>query len=124
MKRIILTLLVLAMFLPGLACAKILDHAPTKQMEGMENCHGMKDKSPSNGVMLFKDCMKSDLQTASDYPVIKKQVLEKQVFFIPVILQSLISFRGKANSQSTGPPHHFAALSYPPVFLTTLRLRI
>ena len=124
MKKLILSLLVFAMMLPGLACAEILHHAPAKQ-----SCHGMKQapaSSPS-GVMLFKDCAKSDLQKTSSVPVLKKPVFEKDYFSVPIVLGSLVSSDGHPSSfHATGPPfvRLTSDITHPPILLTSPRLRI
>ena len=126
MKKVIFSLLILVMMLPGLACANIMSHAPAKHMVGMLNCPGMNHKSTSQGIALFKDCSKADLQKVSDGSVLKKPVFAKEGFFTPSLISSLNFYPVRQAFYPTGPPFVRLTenLTYPPILLTVPRLRI
>lgn len=77
MRRFLSALLIFSMFLPGLACAEIMEHGGKPQAPAalqMQDCHGTQVQAEAEGVMLFKDCMKADLQSAGDGPLLEKPV--------------------------------------------------
>ncbi len=131
MKRFILSLLVLVMFTPSLACAKFMDHQKTPQphmtmmasAQGMPCCPEANQKSDA-GTRLFKDCAKIDLQHVGDVSLLKKADSAN----VPYILPQVLTADNLAISKGLlmhGPPalaENFR--SYPPVFLATQRLRI
>jgi hypothetical protein len=125
MKQFLLSLLVLAMFMPGMACAKFMDHAkPHMQMaQHMPCCPKAKN---SSATMLFKDCMKAELSLADNVPLLKKLDIAKPAF--PFILAHASGYNDFASTRIThASPFDRTAMLKPaplPLFLTTQRLRI
>lgn len=119
MKNLVLSLLVLVILLPGLACADIMRHASAKG-----HCHSMNHKVPPEGVKLFKDCARIDLQK-TDTSVLKKPVFEKQVFFVNAPAVTPLSVRYH-DVRTTGPPvkRLTSDVTHPSVLLISPRLRI
>jgi hypothetical protein len=134
MKKFLLSLLVLVMLTPGLACAKFVDNQksqkPHMAMAGMAKempcCPESDQKSGDISTMFFKDCAKIDLQHVKDGPLLKKVDLVK--ISPPYILAQDLTADNLAISgdrlihDPPDPPEIFQ--SYPPIFLATLRLRI
>ncbi len=121
--------MVLAMFTPGLACAQFMDyHKPhmAQMAKDMPCCPKSKSTSDMGG-MLFKDCMKVDLQHANDLPLLKKVDIAKHTFPAVQVLAFNEGFASISNRTARGPP--FERLSdlsesHLPIFLATQRLRI
>ncbi len=116
--------MVFAMFMPGLACAQFM--APQKSGTAAMPCCP-KSKTTPMGVMLFRDCMKIDLQQAHNPPLLKKMDIAKQIF--PIIQTPSLDkdfFSIKNYAVRGPPPERLSSLSAPtlPVFLATQRLRI
>lgn len=130
MKNFLLTLLIFAMFTPGLACAQFMQPHKTHMsmagtMRDMPCCPKPAQKECPGG-MFFKDCMKIDLQHTTDAPLVKKTDIVK---IVPYILPQDVmvhSFGILQASLIRGPPDppEIASLSSLPIFLTTQRLRI
>lgn len=132
MKKFLLTLLILVMFTPSLACAQFMQPQTQKQQrmamadmaKDMPCCPEDVQKSDMSG-MLFKDCAKVDLQHVNDAPLLKKVDTGK---VSPYILPQEVMTEGFGFSHGRlirGPPDPPEIIgSYPPIFLTTLRLRI
>lgn len=133
MKNFLLSLLVLVMFTPSLACAGFMDNPQSKKppmaMAGMAKempcCPKSTQKSDGMGTMLFKDCAKIDLQHVGDSLLLKKvDFVEISLYILP---QDLIgaNFELSQAHLIRGPPDSPEIFrSYPPIFLTTQRLRI
>ncbi len=132
MRKSLISLLMLLMLMPGLACGPFMDagkaHA-AQPMQGMENCPGMdgSQKTPDHeGKVFFKDCMKNDL-SGVDHTVLKTPDLGDKV--LVAIETATIPDFGFAppNAQTIrGPPPDWPAFSQiqPSILLTTRRLRI
>jgi hypothetical protein len=129
MKRFILSLMVLVMFTPGLACAQFMQHQQphmTQTAKDMPCCPKSKAASDMAG-MLFKDCMKIDLQHANGAPILKKVDIAKHTFPVVQILALNEGFGFVGNRTARGPPfERLSGLSetHLPIFLATQRLRI
>lgn len=114
------------MFMPGLACAEIMKaQKPHMAMaKDMPCCPKAPQKSDMGG-MLFKDCMKIDLQHAINAPLLKKIDSAK---ILPYILPQVTAndFGLSQARLIRGPPDppEIVRLSSLPVFLATQRLRI
>jgi hypothetical protein len=128
MKRFLLSLMVLVMFTPGLACAQFMQHQQS-HMAGMAKdmpcCP--KPKLPDCAGMLFKDCMKIDLQHTADTLLLKKQVPVKYGFdFATLVISPLAASIVEANAARAPPFERSLGVSQTnlPVFLATQRLRI
>jgi len=131
MRRFILSLMVLIMFTPGLACAQFMQHQQQQphmaQMAKDMPCCPKPAQKDCPGGMFFKDCMKIDLLHASDAPILKKVDIAKHTFPVVQILALNESFCFISNSTARGPPfERLSGLSetHLPIFLATQRLRI
>ncbi len=134
MRKFLISLLMLLMLMPGLACGPFMStgkaHA-AQPMQGMEDCHGMgmdkSQKAPDHeGKVFFKDCMKNDL-SGVDHTILKIPDLNGKILFTAWI--AIIPDFGFAppNAQTIrGPPPDWPAFSrtHPSILLTTQRLRI
>lgn len=128
MRRFLSLLMALVMLMPGLACANMMH----TQEPAAAHMHMAKDMpccpkhkpSPDSATMLMKDCMKVDLQQASDAPLLKKVDLVKYApFFIPpVTFQQNIGISEAKRARD--PPERRSVSLKSPVYLSTLRLRI
>jgi hypothetical protein len=134
MKRLLLSLLVVAMLLPGLACGSM----PCAQAAGMKKMqHHMAMKMPCShcpkekpnlhkDIMLMGDCSHTTLQTAGTQSLLPALDLLHHDFIAVIdmprpaqlALSGLYTIRGPPDG--TAPP----GAAYPPLFLSTLRLRI
>lgn len=91
----------------------------------MPCCPKSDQKSDDMSTMLFKDCAKIDLQQAGDTPLLKKvDIVKVSPYILP---QDLIAANFELSQAHLirgppDPPEIFR--SYPPIFLTTQRLRI
>ena len=136
MRKFLLSVLMLIMLTPSLACAMPVCAEPAQAAKPMAMsdipCHGMdhhsdkKEKKSSSG-MLMKDCMGLELQTADNGPVIYKPDISKDV---PVILafnvQPVSVWTSGNVSSIRGSPPDWPGHSQtkPSILLTTQRLRI
>lgn len=125
MKRILMTLMVLAMLTPSLACAGFMCCVQAQQEEQSQDtpCHKQEKQPPD--VMFMIDCANIDLQAASDITFVKKQISQPHDLFVlpeyvphsPANVIAAVGIRG--------PPRDIVlASSSAPVYLATLRLRI
>jgi len=130
MKHFLLSLMVLMMLTPGLACARFMPHhkasAPHMHMAKDMPCCPKQKTPPCDGTMLFKDCMHIDLQHTVDAPLLKKADIQK---YTPALFLSDAFGRGfnvMASRTARGPPPDRQAVlaESQPVYLATLRLRI
>lgn len=129
MKKVLLSLLILVMFTPSLACAQFMQvKKPHMAMAGMAKdmpcCPKSAQKSDMGG-MLFKDCAKIDLQHTTDAPLLKKvEIVKIPPYILPqdVTAHSFGVLQARLIRGPPDPPEIFR--SYPPIFLTTQRLRI
>lgn len=131
MKRILLSLMVLLMLMPGLACANMMHDqkqaAPMAGMSGDMPCCPKHKPAPDKGTMLMQDCMKVDLQQAADMPLMKKIDTVKHTY--PFILTQIANVNlvlVRSHTARGPPPNGPISLSevHNPVFLLTQRLRI
>lgn len=131
MKKFLLSLLVLVMFTPSLSCAQFMhEQKPQMAMAGMAKdmpCCPKPDQKKSDcpDTMLFKDCAGIDLQHVTDLPLLKKvDVVKISPYILPqdVMAQSYGLMQAHLIRGPPDPPEIFR--SYPPIFLTTQRLRI
>lgn len=125
MRKILLSLMMLVMLTPGMACGMALcahEAQAAPSAAGAMPCH---DSGSGNGVMLQNDCAKADLSMADAAAQVSKPDLSG-VFHaawadIPAGAHGILE---SSSAIIRGPPSFDAvALSYPPVFLTTLRIR-
>jgi hypothetical protein len=130
MKRFLVSLLMLVMVTPSLACGPFLcagkAHAAAISMQGMP-CHDMSTKQKqSNGPMLFKDCSHIDLQTSGDATVLKKPDFRSYaIAFITAVSATQPLLLPSGLKTIRGPPEWVElSQAYPPLYLTTQRLRI
>jgi hypothetical protein len=130
MKNFLLTLLVFVMLTPGLACAKMMPHENAhKAMAGMAkgmHCCPEPEHQSDMGTMLFKDCAKIDLQYVGDSQLLEKTDIVKAALPYSLaqdrIAGNLVPSQARFIRGPPDPPEVFS--SYPPIFLTTQRLRI
>ena len=122
MKRLLLTLLVLVMLTPSLACAGILCPPMSKAISADMPCC---PKCPhETGVKFFKDCSGIDLQSVSDHVVLNKQVMQSHDLFVMADSPRL-DFRIAVSQHGIrAPPLDYGRSSFPPIYLSTQRLRI
>jgi hypothetical protein len=126
MKRFLLSLMVLVMLTPGLACAQFMDNHKAPMAKTMSDCPKSKT-SPEKGMTFFKDCLKVDLQQASSAPLLKNPDIAKHSFPFVQVLALNKEFSSPGNHAARGPPFE-GRLSLSgtqlPIFLMTQRLRI
>ena len=132
MKKFLLSLLVLVMFTPSLACAGFMDgqkslkpHMAMSAAAREMPCCPKNTQKPDMGGMLFKDCAKIDLQHADNTPLLKKvDIVKVSPYILPqdMIAESLGILQAHLIRSPPDPPEIFR--SYPPIFLVTQRLRI
>ena len=125
MKRILMTLMVLVMLTPSLACANLLCCVTQKQEAPAQDMPCHKQEKQKSDVMFMKDCAKIDLQAATDVTFVKKQISQPHDLFVQAddVLRSPVNDVAAVGIR--GPPRDIVlASSSPPVYLATLRLRI
>ncbi|MBI3442094.1 MAG: hypothetical protein HY052_09900 [Proteobacteria bacterium] len=129
MKKFLLTLLVFVMFTPSLSCAQFMQtQKPHMAMAGMAKdmpCCPKADQKSDMGTKFFKDCAKIDLQQAGDGLLLKKvDSVQASPYILPqdLIAAQFEFSRAHFIHGPPDPPEIFR--SYPPIFLTTQRLRI
>jgi hypothetical protein len=123
MKRLLLTLMMLVMLTPSLACAKICcpdspKPSPSKEMP----CHHQDKKSSE--IKFMKDCAQIDLQGVADQSLVKKQLVQADDFFIPIEAAAIPFNHAVASHGIRAPPRRLGNFSPLPVYLSTQRLRI
>ena len=133
MRKVILRLLMLIMLTPSLACAMPVCAEQTGQAaeETQPPCAehhpgGSSDSKEDTKVKFLLDCMGVDLQKA-DTASIDKPILKVAMDgYILAALVPTASIPYKAVGIIRGPPPDWPVLSqtYPPIFLTTQRIRI
>ncbi|MBI4031894.1 MAG: hypothetical protein HY370_09475 [Proteobacteria bacterium] len=128
MRKFLLSLMMLVMLTPGMACGMAFCAHEAQAAAGDGNempCHDAGGKSGAGGVMLQNDCAKADLSTADDAAQVGKPDLSAG--FHIAWADAPVEPHGILKSSSAvirGPPlFNAAAASWPPVFLTTLRIR-
>ncbi len=134
MRKLLVTILMLVMLTPSLACAMPIcaDEAQAAAVEqpcaGHSGHHQSSEKKePVGKVNFLKDCMGVDLQVADDAASVKVPDLKKDTPFD----DSLVAYPAKiwpavAAIEIRGPPPDWLAflLTQPSILLTTQRLRI
>lgn len=122
MKRLLLTLLVLVMLTPSLACAGILCHPASKTVSMDMPCC---PKCPhETGVKFFKDCSGIDLQGVADHIVLKKPVMHSHDLFVLTEVPQLVFAVTVSQHGIRAPPLSYHLSNTPPIYLSTQRLRI
>lgn len=120
MKRLLLTLLVLVMLTPSLVCSGIL--CSKMAMADMPCCP---KQHKETGVKFFKDCSGIELQGVADHIVLNKQVFHSHDLFVLADATRLTPVAAVNNYAIRAPPPEFSvSSSFPPVYLSTQRLRI
>lgn len=127
MKRFLLSLMVLVMLTPGLACAQFMPQqkavAAHAQMPGDMPCCP-KPKVPHCHGLFMKDCMHIDMYHSTGAPLLKKVDIKKYSPAL-VLSDSRQGFTIAVNRAVHDPPERQSAFAEPqPVYLATLRLRI
>lgn len=137
MRRFLVHLLMLAVFLPGLTCGPFMAagtaHATaSQQMKNMPDCPGMamgkeassKKSADGNSTMLFKDCAKVDLYSA-DHAVLKKPDTGKAFFISWANIAPRPAFTPADFHAIRGPPPDWPEFSStgPSIILITQRFR-
>lgn len=126
MKKVLYTLMMIAMLTPALVCGSFICAKPAQAMEDMP-CHGEKqDDNEKHSLMFMKDCLKVELLQAGHGDTFQKPDIDisKVVYGAPDLLTGY-NFEPVASYNIRGPPTEtVAAGTYPPVYLTTQRLRI
>lgn len=126
MRQSLISLLMFVMFMPSLACGNLM-FAKKAQAAQETPCHGNVQKSNADeATMLFKDCARIDLSHADHGNTIQKPEIQiDKVFYALIDLSANSSFTPVRANQIRGPPIIAAASeTYPPLYLTTQRLRI
>lgn len=133
MKRILLSLLAIAMLVPGLSCANMpcAQAAPASApmyMAGMampcDNCPPQKsqDKQPHN-LMLMSDCAHTPLLNAGGQTALPALDHMHYDFIAAIDAPHAVTFAMLQTYSIRGPPYA-AGFSPSPLYLSTLRLRI
>lgn len=125
MKRLLLTLLVLIMLTPSLACADFMDYCPPEQNTSQSQempCHKQGKKSPD--IKFMKDCAQVDLQGVADHVFFKKQFSQAHDLFVVVVASQFSPATITRNNGIRAPPLDYGLFSLSPVYLSTQRLRI
>lgn len=134
MKKILLSLLMLIMLTPSLACGAMMICAGKAQaaapVEQNKPCHGHKDtgrdSDQSKKVMLFKDCTKADLFNSGDHANLQVPDNNGKTFFVAwVAIIPDYNFAPVAAHAIRGPPPDWPDLSQTQtsILLTTQRFR-
>ncbi|MBI1216210.1 MAG: hypothetical protein GC185_10395 [Alphaproteobacteria bacterium] len=134
MKRLLLTLLVIAMLMPGLACAAMpcaktmgAKTAPRHMAMKMPCSHCPKEKTTQHkDIMLMGDCSHTTLQTAGTQSLLPALELLHHDFIAAIDMPQEDQIALSGPYAIRGPPDGTAppGATYPPLFLSTLRLRI
>lgn len=123
MKRLLLTLMVLMMLTPSLACAGIMCQPMSKPASAADMPCCPKNLKET-GVKFFKDCAGIDLQIVSDHVSLNKQVFQSHDLFVMADFPRL-EFRTTTSQHGIrAPPLEYERSSFPPIYLSTQRLRI
>lgn len=125
MKRLVLIFGILAMLTPSLACAGFYCCPPEQKETRSEEmpCHEQGKKN-SPDVKFMKDCAKIDLQSVSDHVVLKKQTAQAHdLFIMAATIQPHPAMLVRENG-IRAPPQGGPGNSFPPIYLSTQRLRI
>lgn len=126
MKRLLLTLLVLMMLTPSLACAELIGCCPSDQKENQSQdmpCHKEGKKSPD--IKFMKDCAQIDIQSVSDHVFFKKQFSQIHDFFVVATAPQICPTTVTHVNGIRAPPWDYGlSSSFQPVYLSTQRLRI
>ena len=126
MKRLLLTLLVLVMLTPSLACAGFMMCCQPEQKAAQVQeipCHESGKKSAPD-VKFMKDCAQIDLQGVADYVFLKKQFSQAHDFFIIATAPQFNPASITHVNSIRAPPWDYGLSSSQPVYLATQRLRI
>ncbi len=132
MRKFLISLLMLLMLMPGLACGPFMNAGKAyaaQSMQGMKDCPGMggSQKAPDHeGKVFFKDCMKNDI-SGVDHTVLKTPDLNGKTLFTAWIATIPDFSFAPPNAQTIrGPPPDWPtfSLTQPSILLTTQRLRI
>lgn len=134
MRKFLYGLMMMIMLTPGLVCGPFMAagkaHAASMQMP---HCHHMamdrtagSTKSPHDGTMMFKDCARIDLYGADHSALEKPDLKITKVFYDAAAAAIDYDFKPVAYYQIRGPPPETAraGTTYPPLYLTTQRLRV
>lgn len=134
MRQIILTLLMFVMLMPSLACAMpaCVESAGKTTQEAQAPCvehhaAAAPDAQEDKKVKFLLDCMGVDLQKEDasriDKPALKA---DKVGYGVGDLVPAALLPLGLVSVIRGPPPPEWVALSqtYPPLFLTTLRIRI
>lgn len=125
MRRLLLTLMILVMLTPSLACAELLCCPQKREAQAKDMpCHEEQNQTHEKaGVKFMKDCTQVDLQIVSDAVALKKQADHSLTSFI--IPETPGISAGTADVHGIrAPPRQAASSFFPPLYLSTLRLRI
>lgn len=131
MKRILYVLMMLVMFTPSLACAATIcaTMGQNDQSRHVQEkpCHGdTQQNSDKSGLMFFKDCTNVDLGQIDDDRTVQKPDFQiDKVVYSPRAFDDPSGFSVEEPNHIRGPPFAIVSVSsYPPPYMTTLRLRI
>lgn len=125
MKRLLLTLLVVMMLTPSMACAELIGCCPSEQKDTQSQdmpCHTQGKKSPD--IKFMKDCAQTDLQSVADHVFFKKQFSQAHDFFVVATAPQINPATVTHINRIRAPPSDFYYSSFPPIYLSTQRLRI
>lgn len=128
MKSILMTLMMLVMLTPGLACAQTMCanmDAMAEQIEDMP-CHGeMADALAAPGVMIALDCAGIDLAKADGAASVKAPGSPEQIDYALAFNNMQSGVPSADDHLIRGPPPvRLGNLSYPAIYLGTQRIRI
>lgn len=126
MRKVLYTLMMIIMLTPTLVCGGFMCAQPAQAAEEMP-CHGEKQSdNEKHSLMFMKDCLKVELLQAGNGDTFQKPDIEiSKIFYGRADILTGYSFEPAASYHIRGPPIETAeALTYPPLYLTTQRLRI
>lgn len=128
MRKFLASVLMLVMLTPSLVCAMPVCIDAPQAVKAEKPCEGHgkheADEGKTKQINLMQDCTGVDFQAVSSPSIEKPDVIKFTLDMSadwPVHHQWM-----NATNGSRGPPPSFAIISetYPPVFLTTQRIRI
>ena len=122
-KRLLLTLMVFVMLTPSLACAGIMC-PPMSNLASVTDMPCCPKCPHETGVKFFKDCSGIDLQSVYDHIALNKQVMHSHDLFVMADSIRLDFIIAVSPHGIRAPPLDYGHSSFPPIYLSTQRLRI